>query len=158
MPGAELTETVDDSHWKAKLSVKLGPIALAFDTDVTRESADETARTTRLAANARETRGRGSARATIESSLAAANGGTRVDVVTDLALTGPVAQYGRGMVQDVAAQLTRRFAECLQSQLTAAPDAAPQPPPQQAPVAGLRLGLGALLRALGRLFKRKENQ
>jgi hypothetical protein len=154
MPGAELTETIDDAHWKAKLSVKLGPIALAFDTAVAREQADEATRTTKLSADARELRGRGSARATIESRLAASNGGTRVDVVTDLSLTGPVAQYGRGMVEDVASQMTRRFAECLQAQLSAAPDAAP---PAQAPVAGLRLGLGALLRAVGRLFKRKES-
>ena len=158
MPGAELTATVDDSHWKAKLSVKLGPIALAFDTDVAREEADEEARTTKLSANARESRGRGSARATIESTLAAVNGGTRVEVVTDLALTGPVAQYGRGVVHDVAAQLTRQFAECLRAQLAAAPDEPAPPPPPTAPVAGLRLGLGALFRAFGRLFRRKERQ
>jgi carbon monoxide dehydrogenase subunit G len=154
MPGAELTETIDDTHWKAKLRVKLGPIALSFDTDVAREQADEAARRTRLSASARETRGRGSARATIDSSLAEANGGTRVDVVTDLSLTGPVAQYGRGMVQDVAAQLTRQFADCLQQQLSA-PGAAPPP---ARPVGGLRLGFGALLRAIARLVRRKERK
>ena len=65
MPGAELLEGGADDTWKAKLSVKLGPIALAFDTAVAREQADEATRTTKLSADARETRGRGSARATI---------------------------------------------------------------------------------------------
>jgi carbon monoxide dehydrogenase subunit G len=158
MPGAELTETVDDTHWKAKMSVKLGPISLLFATDVARESADEATRTSKLSANAREAKGRGSARATIESSLAATDGGTRVDVVTDLALTGPVAQYGRGMVQDVAAQLTQQFADCLQRQLsTPAPAegvAAPPPPPPAKPVGGISLFLGALIRSARRVVKR----
>jgi len=160
MPGAELTETVDDSHWKAKMSVKLGPISLVFATDVARESTDEAARTSTLSANARETKNRGSARATIESSLAQTDGGTRVDVVTDLALTGPVAQYGRGMVQDVAGQLTKQFADCLQRQLSApAPaavgaSAAPPPPLPAKPVGGISLFLGALVRSVGRVVKR----
>jgi hypothetical protein len=158
MPGAELTETVDDTHWKAKMSVKLGPISLLFATDVARESADEATRTSKLSANAREAKGRGSARATIESSLATTDGGTRVDVVTDLALTGPVAQYGRGMVQDVAAQLTQQFADCLQRQLsTPAPAegvAAPPPPPPAKPVGGISLFLGALIRSARRVVKR----
>src|SRR5262245_2353599 len=97
MPGAELTEGVDDSNWKAKMSVKLGPISLAFDTDVKREEVDEAAKKVTLSAKGRELRGRGQARATVESSLAEANGGTRIDIVTDLQLSGPAAQYGRGM-------------------------------------------------------------
>ena len=43
MPGAELSETVDENHWKADMAVKLGPISLSFDTDVTREAVDEAA-------------------------------------------------------------------------------------------------------------------
>jgi carbon monoxide dehydrogenase subunit G len=155
MPGAQLTETVDDDHWKATMAVKLGPIALSFLTDVARESVDAEARRAVLSANAREAKGRGSAQATIESTLAAQNGGTRVDIVTELALTGPVAQYGRGLVQSVAAQLTASFAGCLQKTLApAAPaaggeEAAPAPAPvAPRPVSGLRLGLKALLEVL----------
>jgi hypothetical protein len=159
MPGAELTETLDGDRWKAKLSVKLGPISLVFATDVARVSADEAAWTSTLSANAREVKGRGSARATIESRLADVDGGTRVEVVTDLSLTGPVAQYGRGMVADVAAQLTKQFADCLQQRLSAPANEPAAPPAQARPVSGLRLGLGALARALGRLLRlRKESQ
>lgn len=152
MPGAELKEVVDENSWKATMHVKLGPIALQFATDVTRDEVDETARRVVLAAKARELRGRGGAQATIASSLTEANGGTRVSIVTDLTLQGPVAQYGRGVVADVAAQLTRRFAECVATQLA---DSSPAPPAEVKPVGGLRLGLGALWRSFLGLFRRE---
>jgi uncharacterized protein len=140
-------------------------MSFAFATDVKREDADETARRARLSARAREERGRGGGQATIESSLTQVDGGTRIDIVTDMTLSGPVAQYGRGMVEDVAAQLTRRFAECLEAQLAAparpeasaatARDREPPPSPAKA-LAGLPLVLGALRRALVRLIRRRE--
>ena len=115
MPGAELTETVDETHWKAKMNVKLGPISLTFLTDVARDEADEATRTVKLSATGREARGRGQARATVESRLEAAGEGTRVSIATDLSLSGPAAQYGRGLVADVSEQLVGRFADCLRS-------------------------------------------
>src|ERR671937_690716 len=86
MPGAELLGEGDDDTWKARLDVKLGPISLQFLTDVRREEVDEAARRIVLAAKAREARGRGNAQATIESRLAEANGGTRVQITTDVRL------------------------------------------------------------------------
>lgn len=147
MPGAELVEVVGEDAWKAKLHVRLGPIALQFLADVTREQMDETAHRAVLAVKARESKGRGSAEATIESSLAAAEAGTHVALVTELALRGAVAQYGRGVVADVASRLTAQFAECIAAKLVAAPAA---PPPEAAPIGGLRLVLGAFWRSLFR--------
>ena len=147
MPGAELVEVVGDDAWEAKLHVRLGPIALQFLADVTREQVDETAHRAVLAVKARESKGRGSAEATIESSLAAAEAGTHVALVTELALRGAVAQYGRGVVADVASRLTAQFAECIAAKLVAAPAA---PPPEAAPIGGLRLVLGAFWRSLFR--------
>lgn len=152
MPGAELTEVVGENAWKAKLSVKLGPIALQFATDVTREEADPAARRVKLAVKARELRGRGGASATIESALEGSGTGTKVTIVTDLALQGAVAQYGRGVVADVAAQLTKRFAECIAAQLDDA-TAVDSQPAQAKPVSGLSLGLGALWRSFLRLLR-----
>ena len=155
MPGATLDEAVDDENWKATMAVKLGPISLSFKTDVKREESDEAARRAKLSARAREARGKGNASATIESSLTPQNGGTKVDIVTDLQLTGPVAQYGRGLVEDVSSQLVGQFADCLKKQLVASPEEAAAAVTQQSrPVGGLRLGLGALWRTLGRLFRR----
>jgi carbon monoxide dehydrogenase subunit G len=159
MPGAELVETVSDGAWKANMNVKLGPIALVFATDITREAADETAGSVTLNARARETRGRGGAQAAIQSSLSEVPGGTRVDIVTELTLSGAVAQYGRGIVQDVSGQLVARFADCLKAQLaTEGPEAAEAAAAATAeaarPVSGLSLGLGAVMRAFGRFFSR----
>lgn len=163
MPGAELTETVDDSTWKAKMTVKLGPMSFDFATDVKREEADVDAQRAKLSARARELRGRGGGQATIASWLTPVDGGTRVYIVTDMTLSGAVAQYGSGMVEDVAGQLVNRFADCLRTQLVPAaedPRAAPAPPASPAPakpVAGLPLILGALRRAIARFFRRRTS-
>jgi len=155
MPGAELKETVDDSNWKADVAVKLGPVSLKFATDVKREQVDEAAKRVTLFANGREMRGRGAARATVESSLAATNGGTRVDIVTDLSLSGPAAQYGRGMVADVSSQLVGRFADCLKAQLQATPSEAEAAVTEAGkPVSGLQLGFAAFLNSVRRFFRR----
>ena len=159
MPGAELVQVVDPNRWKAKLRVKLGPIALQFDVDVDRTESDAEARRVALAATARESRGRGGAEASITSTLAAAGAGTRVDLVTELALRGAVAQYGRGVVADVAARLTEQFAECIERKLSkpveskpvgSQPASAPASPARARPLGGLRLLLGAIWRSLGR--------
>jgi uncharacterized protein len=149
MPGAKLDEVVADDEWKATMQVKLGPIALTFATDVRREEVDEAGQRVKLAANAREVRNRGNARATIESSLTGNGDGTHVDIVTELALTGAVAQYGRGMIEDISSQLVARFAECIQSHLVESPEEAEEfVAAQQEPVGGLALFFGALARAL----------
>ncbi len=159
MPGAELVETVDDSNWKARMRVKVGPVSLSFLTDVNRKEADEASRRVTLAAKAREERGRGAASATIESSLGDAEGRTTVTTVTDLTLTGAAAQFGRGLVQDVAEQLLKDFANCLERQLTTAPASddggEPAPAPAQPkPVSGLRLGAVAMGRSFERFLRR----
>src|SRR5919108_1733285 len=156
MPGAELVETVDETHWKATMHVKLGPIALQFATDVERTEVDDEAQRAVLTAKARELKGRGGAQATIVSSLAATGSGTKVEIATDLSLQGAVAQYGRGIVADVANQLVGRFADCLAAQLQDEEEAVPAEaaqearagvaPPTVQPVGGLGLALGALWR------------
>ena len=150
MPGAQLTETVDESNWKAKVSVKLGPIALQFAADVARTEVDTADNRVVLTTNAREIRGRGGAKATIESKLTELGPSqTRVNVLTDLALSGAVAQYGRGIVQDVAGQMVGKFADCLQKQLVGSEEEA-QAAVEQAskPVSGLRLGGEAVTRVV----------
>jgi carbon monoxide dehydrogenase subunit G len=156
MPGAELVETVDDSNWKARMRVKLGPISLSFLTDVSHEEVDEPGRRVTLGAKAREERGRGAASATIASSLSEAEGRTTVTTVTDLSLTGPAAQFGRGLVQGVAEQLLSSFAECLEQQLAPATqaDATAPAPAQPRPVSGLRLGAVSVRKSVGRFFRR----
>jgi carbon monoxide dehydrogenase subunit G len=159
MPGAELDEVVDDTTWKATMKVRLGPMSLSFATDVKREEADAGALRTRLTARAREARGRGAAQASIESSLTALDPGTRVDVVTDITLSGAVAQFGRGIVEEVSSQIVTRFAECIQKQLTVAPEPQGQETGTSAdvrarPLSALSVAAGAVGRAVRRLLGR----
>jgi uncharacterized protein len=117
MPGAELTRVVDDDNFEAALHVKLGPISVHFVADVTRDEVDEAGRRVRLKVKAREAKNRGSADATITSTVTPAGDGSRVGIVTELALKGVVAQFGRPVVPAVAEKLTVQFAACLQRQL-----------------------------------------
>jgi carbon monoxide dehydrogenase subunit G len=119
MPGAELVEMVDDSKFKGKVSVKLGPVALTFNGTAQFEQIDDTAQTARARAQGSDTKGRGGANATVAFALTPAGEGTRVDVVTDVALSGSVAQYGRGtgIIQGVATQLINQFAGNLRKMI-----------------------------------------
>jgi uncharacterized protein len=152
MPGAELVEVVSEDAWRARIGVKLGPISMEFLADVAREVVDEAAGRVVLGVKAREAKGRGSSEATIESTISAAGAGSTVRLVTELELRGAVAQHGRGVVAEVAAGLTRQFADCLARKLSqeTAPFAVGggQAATVSPPAAGLRLLLRALWRAL----------
>jgi uncharacterized protein len=159
MPGAELVETVDSDHWKARLQVRLGPISLQFLADLSRETAEVEARRAVILVEAREAKGRGTARATLVSTVEEAAGGSQISILTDLTLRGPVAQYGRIAVAPVAEQLTEQFASCITQKLTSTPsdpadDVAPQQGTSSAgaqqPLDGVRLLLAALWRSVTR--------
>ena len=146
MPGAELVDVVSEDAWKARLHVKLGPISLQFLADV--ERVDAQADSVVLDVRAREAKGRGSAEARIASSISAVERGARVDLHTELELRGAVAQYGRGLIAEVASTLTQRFADCLRDKLADAEPPLSEPPSELD-------GLGVVFRAAWRtLLKR----
>lgn len=152
MPGADLTEVVDERTWKGNVKVKLGPVSLVYAGTVVLDERDDANRRALLTAEGRETRGKGTATATVTSTLQSADGGaTRVVITTDLKLSGAVAQFGRGMIGDVSQRLTDQFAECLKARLSAAPT--PAAGSAAKPVPGIRLGLWALLRAVARFLR-----
>lgn len=160
MPGAELTEVVDERTWKGKVNVKLGPVSLSFAGTVTMHERDDGARRVMLKAQGMEQRGKGAASATVTSWLEEAGDSTNVKMSADISLSGTIAQIGRGLLPDVSAKLTEEFAECLRSSMLAEADKASgagEAPVFQAakPVAGVRLGLWALWRWLTRPFRRK---
>lgn len=133
MPGAELTEVVDDHTYKGKIGVRLGPVALTFAGIVEFKEIDEATHTARVAAQGTDAKGRGGANASSVFRLEPAGSGSKVQVHTNLTLSGAVAQYGRGVgiIQATAAQLMNQFADSLKSKL--AQDAAAAPPPVAAP-------------------------
>lgn len=135
MPGAELTEMVDERTFKGKVGVKLGPIALAFNGTAQFEEVDDVAHRAKAKARGADAKGRGAADATVTFDLAPSEGGSRVEVVTDVNLSGAVAQYGRGtgVIQGVATQLVNQFAACLKEMLAeerSASPAVPDPSPE----------------------------
>ena len=159
-PGAELTDVVDDRTWKGKIIMKLGPIALSFAGTVTMAERDDATHRVVLKAQGQEVKGKGAASAAVTSWLepGPGNGETTVKMQADIVLTGTVAQLSRGLLPDVSAKLTNQFAECLQASMTAQEGGAAETPPaavpqpQAAAIGGIRLGLYAIVKAVGRFF------
>ncbi len=117
VPGATLTASDGDEH-RGRIKVKLGPIGLTYNGTVTFVSLDETARVAVLEASGRETRGGGTAKATVTCRLTDQGDTTDVHIETDLAITGKPAQFGRGALNDVATNLIGQFAANLADELT----------------------------------------
>ncbi len=119
MPGAELTEVVDERTYKGKIGVRLGPVALNFAGTVKFEEIDAANHAARVTAQGNDTKGRGAANAVASFRLEPAGSGTKVLVHTNLVLSGSVAQYGRGVgiIQLTAAQIITQFANNLKAQL-----------------------------------------
>lgn len=114
LPGAELQE-VEGEEYRGIVKVKVGPITTSYKGAARFLELDERELRAVLRAEGRETKGQGSASATIAATLAPTATGTLVEVVTDLAITGKVAQFGRGMLADVSAKLLDQFAHNLET-------------------------------------------
>lgn len=134
LPGAELREIAGDEY-RGVVKVKVGPIVAQYQGSARFERLDEDQRVLVLAAQAREVKGQGNAKGTATVTLTAVEGGTEVRVETAVDLTGKVAQFGRGVIADVAGKLIAQFVEALEAKLAAETGAATaeaaQPTPDQ---------------------------
>jgi uncharacterized protein len=117
MPGAELTETIDEDNYKGRVKIKLGPVSLSFAGTVAVAERDNEAHRVVLKGSGMEQRGKGRASVTVTATAEQSAGGTRIDVVQDLQVQGQVASMSRGMMGDVSAKLTQQFASCIQANL-----------------------------------------
>ena len=173
MPGAELTETIDDRNWKGKVNMAFGPVKMAFAGSVTMDQRDDAAHRVVLKAKGTEAKGKGAANASVTSWLEPGDGTTLVKMQADITLTGAAAQLSRGLLPEVSKRLTQQFADCLEANLAAsaapvtgeapAPSGAPAehvapattPAPVAAkPVGGIRLGLSAIWSLIAGFFRR----
>jgi hypothetical protein len=123
LPGAQLQE-IEGDEYRGMVKVKVGPVSAQYRGKATFVEQDEAAGRLVLTAAGRDTGGAGNANAVITATLTPDGRGTKVTVITDLAITGRVAQFGKGVLSDVSANLLRQFVDCLHQQL-----AAPTPPP-----------------------------
>jgi carbon monoxide dehydrogenase subunit G len=135
MPGATLTE-VDGDNFAGTVKVKVGPIGLTYKGTAAFVEKDGASHTAVIDAKGRETRGSGTANAKITCKLLPDGEGTRVEVVTDLAITGRPAQFGRGVIGEVAGKVITQFANALSEEISSGtPAPAAETPAAEAPAA-----------------------
>lgn len=148
LPGATLL-SVDGDDFTGAVKVKVGPITVSYQGDATFQEKDVAAQRVVLKANGKETRGNGTASAIVTAQLKDEGAeGTLVVVTTDLAISGKAAQFGRGVLADVAGSLIDQFARSLEAELIGNPSAAEagspastaaQAPQEAAPINALAL-------------------
>jgi carbon monoxide dehydrogenase subunit G len=146
LPGASIVEELGEHRYKGRMSVKVGPMAASFDGEVVIESQPRewTATVSGKGADARSS-SRATGAMTYRLSAGRASGATRVDVVSDINLAGPLAQFGKGAVmQEVANRITAEFVRNFESALSAAPGAV-NAGPQESTASSQPLDAGNLL-------------
>jgi uncharacterized protein len=157
MPGAELTEVVNDHQYKGKVHIKMGPVSLSFNGDVDITERDDVAKRMVMKAKGAELKGKGQANATVISSLERNGSGTKMRISQDIDLSGPLAQYGRGMIQDVSGSLMNEFAGRIQADLSRGKDGAAAGRARarkKNQVSGFKLGWIAFKSGIARFFKK----
>ncbi|HVT56938.1 MAG TPA: SRPBCC family protein [Thermoanaerobaculia bacterium] len=133
LPGAAITEQVDEKTWAGTITVKVGPVTANYRGTLRFERLDAAAGEAELAAAGQETRGKGGADMRMKSRVVERTAGeTEVTVISDVNVVGVLAQFGRGMIQDVSDQLFARFADGMRREL----EASHAPPGSAPPAAG----------------------
>ncbi len=120
MPGATVT-AVNGDEIEGQVKVKLGPLSLTYKGTAKFTDKDEANRAISIDASGRETRGAGTASATVQASLqpAEAAGTTVVSIHTSLNVTGRPAQFGRSLLPEVSGKLIAQFATNLEALIAA---------------------------------------
>lgn len=134
MPGAQLRE-IEGDEYRGSVKVKVGPITAEYRGAATFVEQDSDTHRAVLRAEGRDTRGQGNAKALITAALHSEAGGTKVNVDTDLSVTGRVAQFGRGVLADVSAKLLNQFVQSLETSVLSESSQS-----AQAPATGQRSG------------------
>ena len=176
VPGARLTEKLDERNFKGSISVKVGPSVTDYKGEVRIERLDDEAHEIELAGKGLDTRGRGSASMKMTGRLRPlADGATEVSAISEVNVVGALAQFGGRMIQDVSDFMFAEFVKRFQQQLQLIPsdsDPAPQaaastvpadaapvtppgaPPAPNAPIDAVNLFYRTLGAAIGRLLAR----
>ena len=155
IPGSEYLGQEDEDLHRARVRVKIGPIAAAFEGEGMIVNADAKALTGGIKGKGVDKRGGSRASFTAVYHLTGEDGATRVDVDADIRLAGALAQAGRtGILQDVAEHLTSQFAEQMRRRISAAAETVQDPAPgtQSGEIGGFAFFMAVLRRTLKRLF------
>jgi carbon monoxide dehydrogenase subunit G len=117
LPGAQIEPSTDEGVYQGTMRVKVGPMVINYKGTARLVHADDAEHVADIAVQATDTKGQGTASATIRNRLVATDTGTRVIAETDLSITGRQAQFGRGIMQDVAGRMLDDFARRFESYL-----------------------------------------
>lgn len=171
LPGATIEPVSEDGTYNGSMRVKVGPVTMDYKGVARVAEMDEAAHVAVFNVQGKEVRGQGSASAKIRNTLVAEGDSTRVLVETELSVTGRPAQFGRGIMQDVAGSMLGDFAKSLSEMMAAEPEtgtataeaAASEQAPAQKEALDLTGAVGGVLRqrlakwtgvaALRRLFR-----
>jgi len=151
MPGAAITDQIDDQTWAGTITVKVGPVTATYKGKMKFEKLDAAARAAEIAATGQDVKGKGGAELRLKSQLRElAPAETEVATTSEVNVSGMLAQFGRGMIQDVSDQLFQKFTDAMRAELEkpveASAAAGAEPPPQAPPVQMLSVGGKAILR------------
>jgi carbon monoxide dehydrogenase subunit G len=125
LPGAQLL-SVDGDEFAGAVKVKVGPITVQYKGKAAFQEKDASGRRAVIKANGKETRGQGNAAAVVTAELKDDGDTTSCVLTTDLTISGKAAQFGRGVLSDVATKLIGQFAERLEADVLAG-DQRPEP-------------------------------
>ena len=154
IPGAEVLGRRDDGGYDAQVTVRIGPVRMAYKGTVAVVDHDDAAHTAAMRARGAEARGQGNVDATMHMAVSGRDGGgSHVEVTTQMQVTGRVAQMGQGIMQDVAVRMIGEMARNMEALLTAEQPAAaaaggdappetapPAPPPARPPAEPIKGG------------------
>ena len=120
LPGAKLTDEVDGVY-SGGIKIKVGPVTAEYKGSAEFVEKDDATYKAVINGKGRDTRGAGNAQALITAQMVPVGTSTQVDIITDLKISGKVAQFGRGVMQDVSTKLLGQFADCLDCLLYTSP-------------------------------------
>jgi uncharacterized protein len=118
LPGASITGKVDEGTYGGGITVKVGPVSARYRGTVRFELLDPVARTAAIVATGQDTSGRGGADMRMQSRLTeTTSGDTQVSMVSEVNVTGIMAQFGRGLIEDVSNQMLQKFTGAMRAEL-----------------------------------------
>jgi carbon monoxide dehydrogenase subunit G len=135
LPGAKILSKLSDDAYQVGMTVRLGPVTMQYKgllNVIERNAAEHRAV---LGGKAQETRGQGTAEATVTLTLVEDGATTRGSVSADLALSGKAAAMGKGVIGSVTEQMMSLFANNLQAMLTEGAPPEPEAPAEPVPAA-----------------------
>jgi uncharacterized protein len=156
VPGAQITEAVDEKTYKGVIKIKLGASVTDYKGEAHIERLDNQAQEIEMIGKGQDVRGKGGATMKLTAKVRALpEGGTEVATISELNIIGILAQMGSRMIQEVANQIFEEFTKNLRRQLApkVSENAADQPAAETKPIDAGSLAVSASIRAIGRIFK-----